>query len=391
MENRTGRFIAQRRKELKMTQKELAEKLGVTNKAVSKWETGQGLPDVSVLAALSKALNISVDELLAGEKQAEKKLLSEEMGDREEESSLLDIVAERLEKKIKATNIDWKDVLGVLFFVAAVMLIMIQIWYFMQGKKLGLEYISKWVPYFLNGMVIFFLWFGGLLVKKLRPVWKSKTYRWIFSLLLFSGIAVCRFLAPVQKEIIRISPDFSEVLCLKIDESGRAVFYRQRSGIFASQADVFPFTVKENVKVQWLEDDVCTLTYESTEDDDVHQYVATYGARDGNESYYYVINEVYGTWLSEGQYGGYKLTVGTGPDGGIDIQTPDGKEHYEIEECIQYGTLAVVFPANAPKWTLVLNKDYTFSTDEDVEKAGGTLSLCRINMKKTAPLILHGM
>ena len=61
-------------------------------------------------------------------------------------------------------------------------------------------------------------------------------------------------------------------------------------------------------------------------------------------------------------------------------QTPDGKEHYEIEECIQYGTLAVVFPANAPKWTLVLNKDYTFSTDEDVEKAGGTLSLCRINI-----------
>ena len=104
-----------------------------------------------------------------------------------------------------------------------------------------------------------------------------------------------------------------------------------------------------------------------------------------------MINEVYGTWLSEGQYGGYKLTVGTGPDGGIDIQTPDGKEHYEIEECIQYGTLAVVFPANVPKWTLVLNKDYTFSTDEDVEKAGGTLSLCRINMKKTAPLILHGM
>ena len=89
------------------------------------------MPDVSVLAALSKALNISVDELLAGEKQVEKKLLSEEMGDREEESSLLDIVAERLEKKIKATNIDWKDVLGVLFFVAAVMLIMIQIWYFM--------------------------------------------------------------------------------------------------------------------------------------------------------------------------------------------------------------------------------------------------------------------
>lgn len=144
------------------------------------------MPDVSVLTTLSKALNISVDELLAGEKQVKKKLLSEEMGDREEEEcSLLDVVAERLEKKIKATNIGWKDVLGALFLLAAVMLTMMQSWYLMQEKKLGLEYISKWVPYFLNGMVIFFLWFGGSLVTKLRPVWKSKTCRWIFSLLLF--------------------------------------------------------------------------------------------------------------------------------------------------------------------------------------------------------------
>lgn len=43
MENRTGSFIAQRRKELGMTQRQLAEKLGVTNKAVSKWETGVSL------------------------------------------------------------------------------------------------------------------------------------------------------------------------------------------------------------------------------------------------------------------------------------------------------------------------------------------------------------
>ena len=67
MENRTGQFIAKRRKAIGMTQKELAECLGVTNKAVSKWETGGGMPDISVLQELSRILEVSVDELLAGE------------------------------------------------------------------------------------------------------------------------------------------------------------------------------------------------------------------------------------------------------------------------------------------------------------------------------------
>ena len=66
MENKTGQFIARRRKEIGLTQKELAERLGVTNKAVSKWETGGGMPDVSVLETLAGVLEVSVDELLRG-------------------------------------------------------------------------------------------------------------------------------------------------------------------------------------------------------------------------------------------------------------------------------------------------------------------------------------
>ena len=66
MENRTGQFISERRKAIGLTQKELAERLGVTNKAVSKWETGGGMPDVSMLRKLSEILEVSVDELLAG-------------------------------------------------------------------------------------------------------------------------------------------------------------------------------------------------------------------------------------------------------------------------------------------------------------------------------------
>ena len=63
-----GEFIFKLRKEKNLTQKQLAEKLNVTNKAISKWERGLGAPDVSLLRQLSEILEISVNELLLGEK-----------------------------------------------------------------------------------------------------------------------------------------------------------------------------------------------------------------------------------------------------------------------------------------------------------------------------------
>lgn len=64
---KTGLFIAELRKQKGYTQKELAEKLMVTDKAVSRWETGKGLPDTSLLKVLSDILDVSVGELLSGE------------------------------------------------------------------------------------------------------------------------------------------------------------------------------------------------------------------------------------------------------------------------------------------------------------------------------------
>ena len=70
---KTGRFIAARRRELGLSQQELAERLHVTNKAVSKWETGRSLPDGATLAPLAEALGVTADELLAGEKSGGQK------------------------------------------------------------------------------------------------------------------------------------------------------------------------------------------------------------------------------------------------------------------------------------------------------------------------------
>ena len=67
-QEKIGRFIAENRKAKKLTQEELAEKLGITNKSISKWENGYCLPDSSLFKPLCKILDISINELFAGEK-----------------------------------------------------------------------------------------------------------------------------------------------------------------------------------------------------------------------------------------------------------------------------------------------------------------------------------
>lgn len=66
---KTGQFISEKRKALGLTQQELAEKLQITNKAVSKWETGDGMPDIQILKLLAKELGVTVDEILDGEEK----------------------------------------------------------------------------------------------------------------------------------------------------------------------------------------------------------------------------------------------------------------------------------------------------------------------------------
>ncbi len=73
-QEKIGAFIAGCRREKGMTQSQLAEELGITNKAVSKWETGRSMPDLSLFEPLSVLLGITINELLAGERIPEEKL-----------------------------------------------------------------------------------------------------------------------------------------------------------------------------------------------------------------------------------------------------------------------------------------------------------------------------
>ena len=89
-----GQFISSQRRKNNLTQAALAEKLGITDRAVSKWERGKGLPDASLMLDLCEILGITVNELLNGEK------ISMENNNQKNEQLLLEM-AKELEKKNK--------------------------------------------------------------------------------------------------------------------------------------------------------------------------------------------------------------------------------------------------------------------------------------------------
>ncbi len=93
-ENKTGAFISTLRKEKELTQAQLAEKLNVTDKAVSRWETGKGMPDSSLLVPLANILGITVNELLTGEK------IPEETFTQKSEDNLV-VAVQRTETAVK--------------------------------------------------------------------------------------------------------------------------------------------------------------------------------------------------------------------------------------------------------------------------------------------------
>ncbi|MBR1391585.1 MAG: helix-turn-helix transcriptional regulator [Lachnospiraceae bacterium] len=105
-----GHFIAQTRKDCGMTQRELAEKLNISDKAVSKWERGVSLPDISVMVSLCEELRININELLSGER------LSKDSYDRKAEENMMNLMEENKTQREKL----WWNVIGTLIGLLAV-------------------------------------------------------------------------------------------------------------------------------------------------------------------------------------------------------------------------------------------------------------------------------
>ena len=105
-QRKIGRFIAECRKKANLTQMQLAEMLNITDKAVSKWETGKSLPDSSVMLELCKVLKITVNDLLCGE------VVLMENYNKELENRLLELVKQKEENDKRLLKLEW--VIGIL-------------------------------------------------------------------------------------------------------------------------------------------------------------------------------------------------------------------------------------------------------------------------------------
>ena len=108
-----GKFIAEKRKAKNLTQLQLAERLYVTDRAVSKWECGRSLPDSSIMLELCEALDISVNELLTGE------VLEMETYNKQAEENLIQMIKEKEESDKRLLNLEIVlGITGTLFLLA---------------------------------------------------------------------------------------------------------------------------------------------------------------------------------------------------------------------------------------------------------------------------------
>lgn len=109
-QEKIGKFILELRKEKGMTQQALANVLGVSDKTISKWENGRGMPDLSLMKPLCSALDITINELLSGER-----ILSKDYQEKLEENILNTI--NYTDIKLKKTKRIFKVVVGLILFI----------------------------------------------------------------------------------------------------------------------------------------------------------------------------------------------------------------------------------------------------------------------------------
>lgn len=112
-----GKFIAECRKTQNLTQMQLAEKLGLTDRAVSKWETGKAMPDSAIMLDLCHILEITVNDLLNGE------VVVMENYNKEMENKLIELVKEKQQADKRLLSLE--IFIGVLFSVVMFVLIMV--------------------------------------------------------------------------------------------------------------------------------------------------------------------------------------------------------------------------------------------------------------------------
>ena len=379
-----GNFIKSLRKEKKLTQKELGEKLNITDKAISKWERGLSFPDITMLNSLASFFEIDVSELLNGEKGIKKEVDIEKVI--EEAIENYKNLAEKRQIKIKKI----KKIIGIISIIILTLSLLIQGAYLYVLRKHNFEYVIDILEYIMNEITIVSATISMILLTKNKRIKNIITY---ILCALFSIINIAFMFNNGFKNrcIISFSSDFSNELVLKANKDTGAIrLYRnQKLFLFAKENEQFEHELDGEIKKQWLENDICAITYKD-KDGNLREFVVTYGDRGNGISYYYVTTALIGNWQVSTQYG--NATQMLVDSKGITIKKNGKSELFKYEECKQYGTIALVlYKNNVPKYVIGLDKNCEIDEKTDIIKKGGTITLSEISMEKNISESLYCM
>lgn len=370
-----GDFIKELRKEKQLTQKELGEKLNITDKAISKWERGLSFPDIAVLKDLAEFFEIDISELLNGER-GKKQEIDIEKAIQEAIENYKNIEEKKKEKVQKV-----KKRIGVISIIIFVFALILQIVYLIIFKRHNYEYVIDALEYIINQIMILSATSSIILLLK-----KKKINIIIYFMAVIFTIANIAFLCNnglKNKSVVSFSKDFSNELILKINnDTGSIKLYRNaKLFIFAKENEQFDYELKGRIKKQWIENDICGITYKD-KNNKLREFVVTYGDRGDGISYYYVANALLGNWQVFTRNG--KPTQMLVDSNGIKITKDDKSEIFEYNECKQYGTIALVLYKNeVPKYVIELDKNCEIDNKTNIIKKDGTITLAEISMDKT--------
>ena len=186
-QEKIGKFIATCRKDKKMTQSELAEKLGVTDKSIGNWENGRNMPDLSLFKPLCDVLGITINDLLSGEK-----ISKDKYQERFEENivNTIDYSTKRINK--------YSNVIGLLLVIFGLFISMSAIMIFPSESSWGSIYSVFGVVLFVIGI--------SKLTNKMK-MWK----RLLLILLIFLGtLGILFFTDYINVKRNNVAPMFRE-------------------------------------------------------------------------------------------------------------------------------------------------------------------------------------
>lgn len=372
-----GNFVKELRKEKNLTQKELAEKINITDKAISKWERGLSFPDITMLNILSKELDVSVEELLNGERIKE--------SEKSEQIDVEKAVKEALEKanhkeeKRKKKILKIKKVTKIISIIFFVLFLILNSIYFYLSYKYGFEYVIDSLFYIVNEIILISVFLFLLFTfkkKKAKIVLIS-----IFVIATLINIIFMGIYGLKNKSYITFSSDFKYEFVVKQDKGTNELrIYKNSLLLFARPMQNLSESAKD-IKVQWISRDIFSITYKNNENK-LKEYVITQDENSYKSSYIPFQKSLLGKWQNEEQTNkDTKLFVDSK---NIRLKINDKDYTFEFDDCVQVREEAIILNSNkVPKYIIALSNDAELDEETGIIKKDGTIIISEISTDKT--------